>query len=171
MRDRYQHADDQPRRRKRERGVRISRTHIGLGVFARQRYQPDEIVGEIEGTVIDDLNYSSNYCMDMGGAHCLEPGPPFRFVNHSCEPNCFFQCYDVVSPTERTPRRRVFLVTYDPIEPGEQLTIDYGWPPNMAIRCRCGAPTCRGWIVASDQLAEVVAGAAGTTECEAERCA
>src|SRR5262249_7014437 len=95
MRERSQKENDQPRRARRERGVRIARTNVGLGVFSQQRFRADEIVGEIEGTVIEDLDYSSNYCMDMGDARCLEPGPPFRYVNHSCEPNCYFQCYDV----------------------------------------------------------------------------
>ena len=28
----------------------------------------------------------------------------------------------------------------------EELLIDYSWPADAAIQCRCGAATCRGWI-------------------------
>ena len=38
------------------------------------------------------------------------------------------------------------------INPGDQLTIDYGWPADSAIPCRCGAINCRGWIVAEEEL-------------------
>ena len=149
--------------RERERGkppskaVRIARTPVGLGVFAGRRYRYQEIVGEIGGCVVDDAAYSSSYCMDMGDSRCLEPSSPFRYVNHSCEPNCRFDWFDLASGEEGVSRRRVFLLASTEIEPGEELTIDYGWPATMAIRCRCQAPTCRGWIVSAEELPKVVA--------------
>jgi len=33
------------------------------------------------------------------------------------------------------------------IMPNEELTIDYAWPADRAMRCLCGQPQCRGWIV------------------------
>ena len=33
------------------------------------------------------------------------------------------------------------------IMPNEELTIDYAWPADRAMRCLCGLPQCRGWIV------------------------
>ena len=33
------------------------------------------------------------------------------------------------------------------IMPNEELTIDYAWPADRAVRCLCGQPQCRGWIV------------------------
>jgi hypothetical protein len=38
------------------------------------------------------------------------------------------------------------------ILPGEQLTIDYAWPAEKAIKCQCGCKNCRGWIIAADEL-------------------
>ena len=29
----------------------------------------------------------------------------------------------------------------------EELTIDYAWPVDRAVKCLCGKPLCRGWIV------------------------
>ena len=33
------------------------------------------------------------------------------------------------------------------ILPNEELTIDYAWPADRAIKCLCGTPQCRGWII------------------------
>jgi hypothetical protein len=33
------------------------------------------------------------------------------------------------------------------IMPSEELTIDYAWPADRAVKCLCGKPQCRGWIV------------------------
>jgi len=41
------------------------------------------------------------------------------------------------------------------IAPGEQLTIDYAWPAWAAVPCACGAPECRGWIVAKENCNSV----------------
>jgi hypothetical protein len=33
------------------------------------------------------------------------------------------------------------------IMPNEELTIDYAWPADRAVKCLCGKPKCRGWII------------------------
>ena len=33
------------------------------------------------------------------------------------------------------------------IMPNEELTIDYAWPADKAVKCLCGKAQCRGWIV------------------------
>ena len=33
------------------------------------------------------------------------------------------------------------------IMPNEELTIDYAWPADRAVKCLCGKLRCRGWIV------------------------
>ncbi len=38
------------------------------------------------------------------------------------------------------------------ILPGEELTIDYSWPADRAMRCLCGSPNCRGWVVDPAEL-------------------
>jgi len=146
-----------PARRTRYKSVRIGRTRVGSGVFARRRYQAAAIIGEILGDVIDDPDYGSRYCMSIGGGRVLEPQAPFRYVNHSCEPNCEFDWFDLTPPGSSQARRRVFLLALREIKPGEELTIGYNWPAEMAIPCRCGAATCCGWIVAPDQLAALEA--------------
>lgn len=141
---------------KRTKQVRVARTPLGKGVFAGRTYRSGDIIGEIEGEIIDDIEYGSDYCMNLGDTRRLEPAAPFRFVNHSCEPNCRFDFFDLAEVKGSLPQRRVFLLATHEIRPGEQLTIDYGWSSRGAIRCRCGAPSCRGWIVSEEDLPEVI---------------
>ena len=148
-------SERRARRNKSPKSPKVARSRTGLGVYAQQRYRPAELIGEIEGEVIDDLEYSSRYCMDLGDSRCLEPAAPFRFVNHSCVPNCTFQWFDIRGSDDGAVERRVFLLARDAIEAGEQLTIDYAWPPAMAIRCQCGEEDCRGWVVDADALADL----------------
>ena len=127
---------------------------MGKGVFAGQNYRERAIVGEITGEIIDDADYGSNYCFDIGDGHNLEPLAPFRFVNHSCEPNCEFDYFECGEPGEER-RKRVFLLALRDITKGEELSIDYNWSGARAIRCRCQAPSCRGWVVSEDLIHEL----------------
>lgn len=104
----------------------------------------------VTGEVIDDEHYSSSYCIDLGDTFSLEPGEPFRYLNHSCEPNC---C--LVYLEEDEPPAEIWLETIRPIAAGDQLTIDYAWPANAAIPCGCGARRCRGWIVDPAELKQL----------------
>lgn len=146
-----------PRMRRATRAVRVGSTPYGLGVFAKRSFADRETIGEIPGTVIDDPEYGSDYCMEFGGSCSLEPGGPFRYLNHSCEPNC--KLVHEVHWDEKTSqaRRTMFLMSLATIGPGEQLTIDYAWPAVFAIPCECGSPSCRGWIVDSDEFQQLQA--------------
>lgn len=153
------------------RSVRVGPTPVGKGVFARRHYPATAIVGEITGEFIDDPTYSSEYCIEIDSEMSLEPAAPFRFLNHSCDPNCEFDFWEPeaesdvengISVNERWTTDshwlpEILLFSLRNIEQGEELTIDYNWPASFAIRCRCGAPTCRGWVVAVDALDEVEA--------------
>jgi hypothetical protein len=83
--------------------------------------------------------------MDLGGTLTLEPRAPFRYLNHSCSPNCELFMYDDAEYPQLA--QRMFLQAIAHIEPGDELTIDYAWPADTAIPCDCGSPNCRGWIV------------------------
>jgi hypothetical protein len=131
----------------RDKHLHVRPSPTGRGIFTGRRLQPMQIVGEILGSIIEDPNYSSSYCYELGDDRCLEPDPPFRFLNHCCSPNCRFQWYDVTSAGESVARRRLFVLALRSIASGEQLTIDYRWPATMAIPCRCAARDCRGWVV------------------------
>src|SRR5690606_32625532 len=117
--------------------VRVASTRIGKGVVSRRWHKPGALIGEIQGQIIDDPHYGSDYCMGIGEDKVIEPSPPFRYLNHSCEPNCQFDWFDVASDGESQPRRRVFLFAVTTIQPGDELTIAYNWPSTDTIACRC----------------------------------
>jgi hypothetical protein len=137
-----------PRRQKRNKGnVRVGRSQTGKGVFANRRFKDEDLVGEIVGELIDDTGYGSDYCFDLESGVRMEPSPPFRFINHSCDPNCEFDFCEITDAEGAVTLTRVLLFALRPIGADEQLTIDYNWQAEAAIPCRCGSAKCRGWIV------------------------
>ncbi len=137
-------------------GVRVGEVSYGRGVFATRSFSKGDLVTVVKGKVIDDADYSSDYCMDLGGTLSLEPAAPFRYLNHCCEPNA--QLFIV--PPERPeddPVPVMILEAIRTIRPGQEMTIDYGWPADCAIPCHCQSTKCRGWIVAKEELHEVLA--------------
>jgi hypothetical protein len=128
-----------------DRLLRVGNTAVGRGVFARRRISGGVVLAEVRGEILDDHPEDSSYVMELPGGRLLDPAAPLRFVNHSCDPNCELFYWEV-EPGE-TEEERLWLQTIRPIEPGEELLIDYSWPADAAIPCRCGTPVCRGWIV------------------------
>lgn len=61
------------------------------------------------------------------------------YNNHSCEPNCGL-------------RGDITFVAIRDIEPGEELTVDYGFIDNedYKFECTCGAANCRHHITGRD---------------------
>jgi hypothetical protein len=135
---------------KKAKGVKPGQAKYGMGLFATKKFRKDDEVGEITGERFHDPDYSSEYCIDLGDDMALEPGEPFRFLNHSCEPNC--KLY-VVFDEDEAPigDRKVIVEALVDVPKGSELTIDYEWPATSAILCGCGAESCRGWIVAPDE--------------------
>lgn len=70
-----------------------------------------------------------------------------RLINHSCEPNCEAQI----------DRLRIFIHALRDIQPGEELTFDYGFDVDCYEdhRCLCGKSGCVGYIVSREQWAEL----------------
>ena len=131
--------------------VRVAEAAYGFGVFAEETFPAGAVVGYLEGQLIEDEAHSSDYCIDLG-AVALEPDPPFRFINHSCEPNCELYVLEEEDVTTGAIHQEVCVETLYDVLPGEELTIDYGWPAAAAIPCGCTSPNCRGWIVAEEEL-------------------
>lgn len=63
-----------------------------------------------------------------------------RFVNHSCDPNC--DLYDIGG--------RLWIIARRRIRAGDELSYDYGYSLDVHRDhpCRCGSPSCIGYIVA-----------------------
>ena len=137
----------------------------GTGCFARQRIPagtriieylgqriPPSVVEERSLVEVDDLGeiiketrvymFHVDWRTTIDGA---VNGNDARFMNHSCDPNC----------KSTVENRRVFIDALRDIDPGEELTFDYKLDVNasaeakkMRYACRCGAPNCRGTMLA-----------------------
>ena len=137
--------------------IRVGSTPLGRGVFSVGSIKSGKIIGEIAGTVRSESDpTSSEYAMDLGSGMTLDPAPPFRFLNHSCEPNCELITWEDEEEAKPGIPPHLLLRALRDIDPEEQLWIDYAWPAEMAIPCACQSRNCRGWIVDVDQLAHVV---------------
>jgi SET domain-containing protein len=142
-------------------GVRVDPCRHGLGVFALRSLITGDVMGPIQGEIVADRDYGSEFAIDLGD-RALEPAAPFRFLNHSCRPNCELVICEE-EDEDGTPRDpTVWLDILSEIAAGEPMTIDYAWPAKEAIPCQCGTASCRGWIVAEENLDEVRAAQHGS---------
>jgi hypothetical protein len=134
--------------------VRVAPAAYGDGVYACRSFKRKERIGRVYGEVVGGEG-GSEYAIDLGDDRLLEPGTPFRYLNHSCDPNCELLNF---TPEHAAPHEyEVYVQATRRIAQGEQLTIDYAWAADVAIRCGCRSERCRGWIVNVDELSEVVA--------------
>lgn len=132
----------------RHRDVRVQDTKLGRAVFARRSFARGEKIGRVEGRIIRESEDGSRYCMDFGDGGLLEPRPPFRYLNHRCDPNCELVRWEYEDSSEM----EMHLYASQFIRSGEELTIDYAWSADWAIPCGCESRVCRGWIVAIEDL-------------------
>jgi len=131
--------------------VEVNETHVGRGVFARRKLKAGMVLGEIQGQIFPVEPADPSYCMELPSGMVLEPAAPLRFLNHSCDPNCeLFYWFDEEDGSLQEDR--LWLQTIRSINAGDELLIDYCWPADAAIPCRCGVPDCRGWIVDPEEL-------------------
>lgn len=64
-------------------------------------------------------------------------GSGAQYMNHSCTPSVYAWIY----------RGHILYMAARDIQPGEELTIDYRFDPDVpAVKCDCGTPECRGTI-------------------------
>jgi hypothetical protein len=145
--------------------VLIGETPVGKGVFAKRAFRRGEVIGVIQGIVCDDPQYGSPYCMDLGGQRTLEPIPPFRYVNHSCQPNAEIIGLEFAQGG-RTDQ--LLLEALEDILAGAEIRIDYAWRREHAITCQCGSPNCRGLVVSAEEVQQFAKPqAAGTRNASA----
>ena len=114
-------------------------------------YAGERITSEEADRRYDDAKARRHhtFLFDLDGDHCIDAGRDgndARFINHSCEPNCEAVLED----------GRVFIHALARIAPRAELTYDYAYvvsgPIDAQMRrlyvCKCGAPKCRGTILA-----------------------
>lgn len=77
------------------------------------------------------------------GTHILLAPEYLQYINHSCDPNVFFD-------TDRMEIRALRAIA-----PGDEVTFFYPsteWSMDRAFECHCGAAGCLGQIAGADSL-------------------
>jgi uncharacterized protein len=140
------------------RWIEVRKSHIhGRGVFARRDIPAGTRLMEYVGLPISkkksaELTMKQNrYLFTLNGASDLNgkvSWNPARLINHSCEPNCEANLDD---------NDRIWIFSIKPIPSGQELTFNHGYGLENFTNfpCRCGAPSCAGYMV-SEELIPVV---------------
>lgn len=140
--------------------VRRSSVH-GRGVFALRAIDAGERIIEYTGERIswkealrrhphDPAQPTHTFYFQLDGGDVIDAlhgGNSARWINHSCAPNC----------EASEENGRIFIHALRPIAAGEELNYDYGLVIDEPLTdelkadyaCRCGAPECRGTLLAS----------------------
>lgn len=103
---------------------RIGRAKTGLGLFATEVIPKHVRVFEYTGNIItnaeaDAMPGKPRYLYDLSKTHTLDGSPRSnigRYANHSCAPNGIIYVYG----------RRIWVKSLREIQPGEEITYDYG---------------------------------------------
>lgn len=137
--------------------IKVRKSKIeGRGVFARVAIPPESHVMTYLGEVISKpeatrrLKAGNPYIFTLNDTEDLDgdiPANLARYVNHSCEPNC----------ESRHDDDEIRIYAIKAIEPKEELTMNYGYAfeDYSDHPCRCGAPSCVGFVVAEEHFAKV----------------
>lgn len=142
--------------------IRVGKSRIeGTGVFAKRKiprgtriieYTGERVpIGAVYHEVIDG-EPTRVYAFALNETTAIDGtrnGNEARFFNHSCAPNCEAYIFD----------ERAYIYAMRDIRRGEELTFDYQLGPvdqtkvpqynEAEYACRCGAPECRGSLIAS----------------------
>nr|XP_015192943.1 PREDICTED: histone-lysine N-methyltransferase 2A isoform X3 [Lepisosteus oculatus] len=137
-------------------GVYRSAIH-GRGLFCKRNIDAGEMVIEYSGNVIRSvLTDKREKYYDGKGIGCYMfriddyevvdatmHGNAARFINHSCEPNCYSRVINIDG------QKHIVIFALRKIYRGEELTYDYKFPIEDAgnkLPCNCGAKKCRKFL-------------------------
>nr|CAD7434264.1 unnamed protein product [Timema monikensis] len=136
--------------------VGVYRSHIhGRGLFCLRNIELGEMVIEYAGEVIrstlTDKREKYYESKDIGcymfriDDHLVVDatmrGNAARFINHSCEPNCYSRVVDILG------MKHILIFALRRIHQGEELTYDYKFPfEDDKIPCTCGSRKCRKYL-------------------------
>lgn len=128
--------------------VSVRRSGIdGFGAFAAEPIPAHRKIGEIRGETISvaearrrAAGKSRIMIVEISVRKAIDASKsedPMRFTNHACSPNARLTIRD----------GRVEFYALRPIEPGEEITVNYGETHHEGtLACRCGAANCVGWL-------------------------
>ncbi|KAM9744610.1 histone-lysine N-methyltransferase SETD1B-like [Menidia menidia] len=139
----------------RKKRIRFSPSHIHeWGLFAMEPIAADEMVIEYVGQIIrqviadmreqryEEEGIGSSYLFRIDQDTIIDAtkcGNLARFINHSCNPNCYAKIITVDS------QKKIVIYSRQPIAINEEITYDYKFPiEDIKIPCLCGTDSCRG---------------------------
>lgn len=138
--------------------VILGRSRIqGLGLFAARELEPQTMVIEYIGELIRielsnkrekeyEAQHRGIYMFRLDHDTVIDAtmcGGLARYVNHSCQPNCFAEYLNFGD------RSHIVIITNRRIEKGEELCYDYNFDledGGSKIPCLCRAVNCRKWM-------------------------
>ncbi|XP_048482105.1 histone-lysine N-methyltransferase SETD1 isoform X3 [Plutella xylostella] len=126
------------------------------GLFAQEPIAADEMVIEYVGQmirpIVADVREAQYEATGIGSSYLFridfdtiidatKCGNLARFINHSCNPNCYAKIITIES------QKKIVIYSKQPIGVDEEITYDYKFPlEDEKIACLCGAPQCRGFL-------------------------
>ncbi|KAH7387576.1 hypothetical protein KP509_16G030800 [Ceratopteris richardii] len=140
----------------RRKNLKFARSKIHeWGLFAAEPIDAGdfiiEYVGELVRPRIADLREKQYEKLGMDGSYLFridketvqvdatKRGGLARFINHSCDPNCYPKIITVEG------LKKIFIYAKRHIKLGEELAYDYKFPrEEQKIPCYCGSSKCRG---------------------------
>ncbi|XP_054630141.1 histone-lysine N-methyltransferase SETD1B-A-like [Dunckerocampus dactyliophorus] len=139
----------------RKKRIRFGQSHIhNWGLFAMEHIAADEMVIEYVGQIIrqniadmrehryEEQGIGSSYLFRVDQDTIIDAtkcGNLARFINHSCNPNCYAKIITVES------QKKIVIYSRQPIGINEEITYDYKFPiEDTKIPCLCGVESCRG---------------------------
>lgn len=105
-------------------------------LFALRAYRPGELISDFSaGSISAEPTYLT---VQVGVGKHITLQPEFlQYINHSCEPNVFFDTSSMQ------------LVALKEIQNGEEMSFFYPsteWIMTQSFQCYCGHPSCLGEI-------------------------
>ncbi len=135
--------------------IQIVKSRIeGRGIISTIDLKRGDFVGYIKGPIKHKINKGSRDSeanpdwVGFKKNYWIDPLPPFKYINHSCDPNCGI-----------AGTKSVYAIKN--IKAGDELTFDYAiseidtnW--KLDYKCRCGSKNCRKEIRSIQYLSKSV---------------
>ncbi|GKV33320.1 hypothetical protein SLEP1_g41844 [Rubroshorea leprosula] len=139
----------------RKKRLRFQRSKIhDWGLIASEPIEAEDFVIEYVGELIrprisdirerhyEKMGIGSSYLFRLDDGYVVDAtkrGGIARFINHSCEPNCYTKVISVEG------QKKIFIYAKRHIAAGEEITYNYKFPlEEKKIPCNCGSKKCRG---------------------------
>ncbi|GMH42084.1 hypothetical protein BSKO_10003 [Bryopsis sp. KO-2023] len=139
--------------------LRLGRSGVhAWGLFATDKIEPEtfviEYTGQVIRRVVAEMREKQYEAEGLGSSYLFRLDDEFvvdatkrgglaRFINHSCDPNCYTKIITVDG------QKKIGIYSRRPIIENEELFYDYKFDyeeDGKRVTCHCGAKTCRGYM-------------------------